>query len=283
MAHEIFKAISNLRMALNTETDADSPDNETTYGAIRSRVEYLMEILLGTGFEGTVTGIATTTITHAEAAQDVDEHNGRTTIITSGLAKGEFYTIDDTAAQTLIHTGDDLEADGVAINDTFKVLYDIKTNVGHTHDDVDSPNVVLADLSIATAKLQNDSVTIEKIQHGTLHSLPSESDQMTALTETGENGFQTKATHRIYIPADATTLYGTLRARRAVDGVSCNVRFTVDGNASSTYNVDHTAYQWSDEISLDCSALSGWLELDIDLDAQVGRTTEVQGYSFRWG
>ena len=135
MAAEIFTAISALRMVLNTETDADSPDNETTFAAIRVAIESLFMILLGTGFDGTVSGISTTTITHAEAAQVVDVHNGRTTLMTSGACKGNFYTIDDCAAQTLIHNGDDLEADGVAIGDTFVVLFDIKTNLdGHDHD-----------------------------------------------------------------------------------------------------------------------------------------------------
>ena len=38
MAAEIFTAISALRMVLDTETDADSPDNETTFAAIRKAI-----------------------------------------------------------------------------------------------------------------------------------------------------------------------------------------------------------------------------------------------------
>ena len=153
MAAEIFTAISALRMVLNSETDADSPDNETSYGALRVAIESLFMILLGTGFDGTVSGISTTTITHADAAQGTDTHNGRTTIMTSGACKGNFYTIDDSDDQTLIHTGDDPEADGVEIGDTFVVLFDIKANLdGHDHDAINSKNVVLADASIATAK-----------------------------------------------------------------------------------------------------------------------------------
>ena len=150
MAAEIFTALSALRMVLDSETDADSPDNETTFAAIRVAIESLFMILLGTGFSGTVTGISTATITHTGDAQGADTHNGRTTLMTSGAMKGSFYTIDDTENQTLIHTDDDLEGAGVAIDDTFVVLFDIKVNLdGHDHDAINSKNVVLADASIA--------------------------------------------------------------------------------------------------------------------------------------
>ena len=39
MAHEIFRAISNLRLVLDTEVDADSPDNETTYKAVKEMID----------------------------------------------------------------------------------------------------------------------------------------------------------------------------------------------------------------------------------------------------
>ena len=162
MAAEIFTAISALRMVLNTETDADSPDNETTFAAIRVAIESLFMILLGTGFDGTVSGISTTTITHADAAQVVDAHNGRTTLMTSGACKGNFYTIDDGAAQTLIHTGDDLEADGVAIGDTFVVLFDIKTNLdGHDHDTINAKGIVLGNDTVDSQHYVADSIDTE--------------------------------------------------------------------------------------------------------------------------
>jgi len=185
MAAEIFTALSALRMVLNTETDADSPDNETTFAAIRVAIESLFIILLGTGFDGTVSGISTTTITHADAAQVVDVHNGRTTVMTSGACKGNFYTIDDNAAQTLIHTGDDLEADGVAIGDTFVVLYDIKTNTGHTHDDVNAANIDLADDSVDSEHYVADSIDEE-------HYAPS-SVNLTALKSSGGSAVSTLA------------------------------------------------------------------------------------------
>lgn len=48
MASVIFTGIDALRMVLETETDANSPDNETTYGAIRKAIETLFLLLLGT-------------------------------------------------------------------------------------------------------------------------------------------------------------------------------------------------------------------------------------------
>lgn len=284
MAHEIFKAISNLRMALDTETDRDSPDNETTYGAIRSRVEYLMQILLGTGFDGTVTGIATTTITHAEGAQGIDEHNGRTTIITSGIAKGFFYTIDDGAAQTLIHTGDDLEADGVAVNDTFVVLYDIMTNVGHTHDDIDSPNVVLADGSIATAKYINESVTMPKIESGTLHALPIHGEQDGLEVSTQSLSFVDVLNYRVYIPASATAVRGMFRLKIA-SGQGAFARIQVGGVASGgEVTTTDPTYVWLGETTdCDVSALSGWKEFSVQLKTNnAGIAAFLKGFSIRW-
>jgi len=281
MAAEIFTAISALRMVLDSETDADSPDNETTFAAIRVAIESLFLILLGTGDSGTVTDLAESYFEDT-GGFGIDEHNGRTVLFTSGNAKGNFYTIDDTQATVIVCTGDTLISDGVAIGDYYVILYDIKTNTGHTHDDLNSPNVVLADASVATAKYIDNSVTMEKIEHGTLHALPCESDQMTALTENGENGFVTKATYKIYVPATATTIGGTIRCNRDTDGVDCNVRFTAGGATSEIYNVDHTGYAWSDEITLDCSGLSGWVDFCIQLDAQAARTVSVQGFSFKW-
>ena len=283
MAAEIFTAISALRMVLNTETDADSPDNETTFAAIRVAIESLFMILLGTGFDGTVSGISTTTITHAEAAQVVDVHNGRTTLMTSGACKGNFYTIDDCAAQTLIHTGDDLEADGVAIGDTFVVLFDIKTNlVGHDHDAINSKNVVLADGSVATVKYADNSVTMEKIEHGTMHSLPWDHEDGTEYSR-ALDGYATVITGTIYIPTNATTLYGYFRTYRDTDGNDCNIRFSVDGNASAISNINTTSYTWQAQIGLDCSAITaGYQTLIIELESQDSRTAYLKGYTFRW-
>jgi len=79
-------------------------------------------------------------------------------LITSGDAKGNMYTIDSNTVDALTCTGDDMSGNGVAIGDDYVILYDIKTNTGHTHDAKNTPNVVLADGSITEAKYGAGSV-----------------------------------------------------------------------------------------------------------------------------
>ena len=146
------------RLIIDTETDADSPDNETTYDGIRKLIEGLILSLFATGVSGTVTGISGATLTDT-GNFTIDQCNGWTLIITSNDAIGNFYTIDDTTADTLVCTGDDLETDGVAIGDTYVVVYDLKVNAdGHDHDGLNSKSAVLADDSILTAKYGPASV-----------------------------------------------------------------------------------------------------------------------------
>ena len=142
--------------------DADSPVNETTYPQLRENIEVLMMLLLDTGVTGTLTsnppndstGVATDTGNFS-----TDLHNGRTLLITSGLAIGNLYTIDDTTTNTVVCTGDNLYADGVRSADTYKILYDLKVNTdGHNHNGINSAEVVLADNQITQAKLLDGAV-----------------------------------------------------------------------------------------------------------------------------
>lgn len=136
-----FMTIDQLRTILITETDADSPGSQELMDQLRENFETLLMLHGYAGFIGTVRAPEQETIvTHTDAAQDVDEHNGRTLMIVSGDAIGNLYTIDDTAAQTITCTGDTLTSDGVAIGDTFMVFYDLKpaSPTGHSHNGVDS-------------------------------------------------------------------------------------------------------------------------------------------------
>ncbi len=170
MAAKIFRALSFLRFAIETETDADSPDNETTYPAIREAIEMLFKLCFSDGFTSTASANPpddnTGVLTHAGAAQDVDEHNGRTLLITSGLARGDPFTIDATAAQTITCTGDNLFAAGVRSGDDFEIFYDIKTNSdGHDHDDVNSKPVQgVAAGAIDEAELASGAVAQAKLK-----------------------------------------------------------------------------------------------------------------------
>ena len=157
MAAETFTGIDALRMVLDSETDADSPDNETTFAAIRVAIESLFLILLGTGVDGTVTGIAEEVLTDT-GNFTISAHDEHTLVMTSGDAKNNMYTIDSNTADALTCTGDTMDSDGVAIGDDYVILYDIKTNTGHTHDAKNTPNVVLADGSITELKYGAGSV-----------------------------------------------------------------------------------------------------------------------------
>ena len=145
MTAEIYKG-SNLRAILDTETDADSPISETLMNAVRFYSENIIILTYSTGDTGSATSDppndATGVLTDTGAAYDVDEHNGRTLIITSGNAVGNIYTIDDTTATTLVCTGDNLYSDGVRSGDDYEVFYDLLVNKdGHDHDGTNSSKI----------------------------------------------------------------------------------------------------------------------------------------------
>ena len=184
MAAEIFTALSALRLILNTETDADSPDNETTFAAMRVAIESLFMILLGTGVSGTVTTIAETVLT--DTGNFVDSaHLEHTLVMTSGDAKGNMYTIDSNTVNALTCTGDTMVSDGVAEDDDYVILYDIKTSTGHTHNAKDAKNIDLADDSVDSEHYVADSIDEE-------HYAPS-SVNLTALKSSGGSAVSTLA------------------------------------------------------------------------------------------
>ena len=160
-----WTGISQLRTILATETDYDSPLSEELLEQVRENIEAIIMALLDTGDSGSATSDppddATGVLTDTGAAYDVDEHNGRTLLITSGLAIGNLYTIDDTTATTLVCTGDNLYDDGVRSADTYKILYDLKVNAdGHDHDGINSKQI---NASIDQAALKTTAGTVTTI------------------------------------------------------------------------------------------------------------------------
>ena len=234
MAAEIFTAISALRMVLDSETDADSPDNETTFAAIRVAIESLFLILLGTGVTGTVTGIAEEVLTDTTNFVD-SAHLEHTLLMTSGDAKGNMYTIDSNTTSALTCTGDTMDSDGVAIDDTYVILYDCKTNTGHTHDAKNAKSVDLADDSVNSEHYAAGSIDEE-------HMSDNSVDQNALKCSFGSGTTTSESGEAISINAEYSFLYQLKNADANNTYVGWNKTGTVATyagvNSGTTYGLD---------------------------------------------
>lgn len=183
------------RFILDTEDDANSPVNEEYTQQLRYNKVALLLLMLDTGESGTATSDppndTTGWLIDTAAGFVDDEHNGRSLLITSGTAKGLFYTIDDTEAgnNRVECAGDNLYAAGVRSGDSYKILYALSPTLpGHDHDGINTPQVALGDSQVTQAKLKTTtgvvSVNLGAGAYGYTAALPG-----------GEYGFrvQTKA------------------------------------------------------------------------------------------
>ncbi|MBU0846858.1 hypothetical protein KKH23_06665 [Patescibacteria group bacterium] len=144
------------RFILDTENDADSPDNEELMQQYMYNIVGLLILMLDTGISGSATAdptnVANSVFTDAVAVWTDDLHNGRTLLMTSGTCKGLFYKILDTddAGNTLT-INDNLFAEGVRNGDTYKILYDLIDNLdGHDHDGVNSRKGIVSSIYTGT-------------------------------------------------------------------------------------------------------------------------------------
>lgn len=145
------------------ETDYNSPDNETTYAQVRINIETLIKAGFYTGDEGTLTqdppDDTTGVLTDSAGGYSVDEYNDCLTVMVDGNGRGNVYTIDDTTATTLVHTGDNLFSDQVRSGDAYMVFYNFMSpGTAHDHDGVNSAQVVLADNQVTQAKMTDNSI-----------------------------------------------------------------------------------------------------------------------------
>lgn len=149
-----FNSVTLLRIIQEGETDAHSPVSEELMSQLRENWEVLTMLFGYTGDSGTATSNppndATGVLTDTGAAYDADEHNGRSLVMIDGTAAGNIYTIDDTTATTIVCTGDNLYSDGVRSGDAYKVFYNLKNTVGHTHDGVDSSKEQMCHIDVDT-------------------------------------------------------------------------------------------------------------------------------------
>jgi len=275
MPGDIFNDLNNLRMVLDTETDADSPDNETTYNGIR----YMLEALYILGYSTGVSGTASQNPGNGSSGHFYDntkswvndEHNGRTLLIKSGSAKGNFYMIDDTAGTSRLDcTGDNLYSDGVRSGDYYEIFYDLKNNSsGHDHDGVNSAPAILEDGQVVLTSISPEDASEVSTQNGT---------------------WTTVKTVRMYVPNTARKLYFSAEIKQTTDPTYyAYVRLNYGGSSSDDASTQSASYVWVDlsGAGLDLSGVSeGWITLNIQLyigNAVGGRTAYLRAYSIMWG
>lgn len=91
-------------------------------------------------------------------------------------------------------------------------------------------------------------------------------------------GITTLLTTKIYVPADAGTLYGIFYQ------VTCNAEFAIGSNPSSTTGII-TGPAWGPVINLDTSAISaGWYDFYVKATTSAGSSPYggIGGAAFRW-
>lgn len=125
------------------------------------------------------------------------------------------------------------------------------------------------------------SVHFGKIQHGSITVLAF-GDDTTEISTTNDT-WQTKITHRIYIPADATILRLSTRIHDSQSGGGCARARISLGGLSSTENVSTQSgvYHYIETATLDVSSLLAWQTMLLQIRTTVG-TMKVQGYTIIW-
>lgn len=187
-----------LRIILETETDADSPDNEETYSQIRENIEALLMLMGYAGVSGTLTAnppnTTTGVLTDGNKSWTTGAHNGRQVVITGGIAKGNIYTIDDTGTTSLTCTGDNLYADGVRAGNTYKIFYHVQRGRAHNHDGVNSaiigstisqPMLKTSMGSVSTGNQTGSNLTLPGGQYGFYPQIASFSDMLSMVAQIG--------------------------------------------------------------------------------------------------
>ena len=258
---------NSLRTILTTETDADSPGSEELLSQLRENFEALLIILLGEGTSSTVDSVSGDTLTDTAPGFTVDEHNGRTLVITSGTAIGNMYTIDDTTTTTLVCTGDNLETDGVATDDTYMIFYKLKGTVGgHSHDDIDSATVTLADNQVTEAKLGSIYRTLLSTDYGEVY---------TGQPSVAAGGPTVVATYPVYVPEGVTTVDVRIKGYSNIHNDTVTSTATLGGQSSgtATHN-DDFVYDTATAITV---SGSGWQTLTVSMTEGSSSTAYFLG------
>jgi len=212
-----FWTIDGYRVILDTETDADSDLNEELLSQIRENGEARDMLNFYTGDSGTATSDppddTTGVLTDTGASYAVDEHNGRSLLITSGTAKGFIYTIDDTTATTLVCTSDNLYDDGLRSGDEYLVMYNLKNTLAHNHDGA------------------NSRVIQNPLGRTLVYSCPEE-----YIKSTSQTSVTTYVEQGIYIPSNPSDMYFVARMYTSVTGVAIYFYATITDSGSNTFS-----------------------------------------------
>jgi len=262
-----FFDITALRMLLTTETDANSPGSEELMAQIRENIEALL-ILYAKAASGTLTSDPPNDMTgwaiDTGAGFTDDQHNGRTLLMTSGNAIGNFYTIDDTeAANNRVEcAGDNLYADGVRSGDTYLIFYDLTHDGAHDHDGINSAAIDLHHLLPIACSVDGDEVT---------------QPPPTATSWIMKYRFS------FYTPPEGMTDL-ILRARLKCNdaGENGEARLYINETAGNAAAVTGTTYDWDDatfDVSAAGLAVSTWYEAEVQI-----RSTDdaVTAYLMEW-
>ncbi|MCP4568373.1 MAG: hypothetical protein GY841_12420 [FCB group bacterium] len=222
---DLFASIDNFRNILDTETDADSPDNETTYGAIRMNIETLLMATWQTAAASTCTSDPSNDANgyfyDTVPSWTNDSQNGRLLVITNGNGKGQIYEIDDTTAASdrLSCTGDNIYADGVRSGDGYIIFYDFRDS-GHDHDGINSAS---------------------------LQAFASQSDQ-----ETGTEAAKAVTPSVQQYHQSASKGWGKANAAGAIQGTAynCTVSDIAAGRITYTWGTDFSSTNYGVEITV---------------------------------
>lgn len=149
---------TKLRKILATETDSVTSNTELLEVLEQLRENYeALEARFLRAEAGTLTSDppndTTGVLTDTAGGFTTDEHNGHVVMISSGLAEGTIYTIDDTTTTTLVCTDDNPYLDGVRSGDSYEVYYNLWNIAAHDHDGLNSANVTLAEGSLALDRI----------------------------------------------------------------------------------------------------------------------------------
>lgn len=131
----------------------------------------------------------------------------------------------------------------------------------------------------------DNSVTMEKIQHGSIMLPYVMSEDETEITTEAPGSYTWVDSNvdklKVYIPADATTLTASVLSYS--NALYCAVRFKVNTITSSEVTVHSASETWYTSMTLNVSSLSGWYDIFWQVNSgTTGKLVHICAFSFIW-